>query len=250
MDIKNVKPGTLFKGIGGILIVFLIFIGGCNSCTRIAPTEAGFKVSNSGNYRGVNSLPLLTGWVFYMPGISHVITIPTTQQHIVWTASGDEGSPKNQEIKISCLGGSGFTLDIGVNYHVVAVKASKIWLTWGTSDLDVVSTGFLRNAARGALNDVSGTITMDSILNNLPGFEAKARELFASRVEPYGFAVDLFNIISQPRPLDPNVAESIKNKIKAKQDAETAIMQLQISVAEANKAIAPPSLRQQVLLKL
>jgi regulator of protease activity HflC (stomatin/prohibitin superfamily) len=53
-----------------------------------------------------------------------------------------------------------------------------------------------------------------------------------------GFIVDGFNITSQPRPTDNNLAASINAKVKAKQDAETSIMQLQMSVAEANKKIA------------
>lgn len=54
-----------------------------SSCTRVTPTEAGFLINNSGDYRGIDSLPLLTGWQWYLPGKSYIITIPTTMQHVV-----------------------------------------------------------------------------------------------------------------------------------------------------------------------
>ena len=39
------------------LIALVVTLG---SCTRINPTEVGFKIDNSGDYRGIDSLPLLT----------------------------------------------------------------------------------------------------------------------------------------------------------------------------------------------
>lgn len=208
------------------------------SCTRISPTEAGFKISNSGNYRGLDSLPLLTGWEWYMPGVSYIVTIPTTQQHIVWTEDEAEGSAANQEIKVSCMGGAGFGIDVGLNYRIDPNKASKIYLKYNTDNLSSISDTYLRNAVRGAMQDISGHITVDSLLNNLPGFEAAVREQITERLRPEGFIVDLFNVLNRPRPTSKELAVSIDNKIKAKQDAETAIQQLQTSVAEANKKIA------------
>ena len=50
--------------------------------------------------------------------------------------------------------------------------------------------------------------------------------------------MDNFSILKQPTPTDANLAQAINAKIKAKQDAETSKMQLQSSIAEANKQIA------------
>lgn len=208
------------------------------SCTRISPTEAGFKISNSGNYRGVDSLPLLTGWQYYMPGFTHIITIPTTMQHEVWTDTKDEGQDGMNAITIACMGGAGFRVDVGLNYHVEASKASHIYLKWKDDDLASITNRYIKNVVRGCMQDVSGHITVDSILTNLPAFEHEAAQNIAKKLGADGFVVDGFNITSQPRPTDPNLAAAINNKVKAKQDAETAVMQLQSSVAEANKKIA------------
>jgi regulator of protease activity HflC (stomatin/prohibitin superfamily) len=208
------------------------------SCTRISPTEAGFKVDNSGDYRGIDSLPLLTGFQFYTPGFTYIVTIPTTQQHVAWTESSNEGKPVDEAIVISCNGGAGFKMDVGLNYRVNPVKASKIYLKYRTDDLESITQTYIRNIVRGSMQDVSGMITVDSILNNLPGFEHEVANRITKKLEGEGFIVDNFSILKQPIPTDAQLAQSINAKIKAKQDAETSKMQLQSSIAEANKQIA------------
>ena len=208
------------------------------ACTRISPTEAGFKISNSGNYRGIDSLPLLTGWQFYLPGAEHIVTIPTTMQHEVWTDSKNEGQSGEQAIAIACSGGAGFKIDVGLNYHVDAAKAAHIYLKWKNDDLSDITNKYIKNVVRGSMQDVSGHITVDSILTNLPAFEHESGNIIKQKLALDGFIVDGFNITSQPRPTNPELAAAINNKVKARQDAETAVMQLQSSIAEANKKVA------------
>jgi len=223
-----------------IAVALLFILSGFTfqSCTRISPTEAGFKISNSGNYRGLDSLPLLTGWQFFAPGFSHIVTIPTTMQHEVWTDTKGEGQSGENAITIACMGGAGFRVDVGLNYHVDANKAAHIYLKWKNDDLGDITNKYIKNIVRGCMQDVSGHITVDSILTNLPAFEHEAASSISKKLAVDGFIVDGFNITSQPRPTDANLAASINAKVKAKQDAETSVMQLQSSIAEANKKIA------------
>lgn len=219
--------------IGFILLLLLMF-----GCHRVSPTEVGFKISNSGDYRGVDSLPVITGYNFVLPGFSYIVTLPTTQQHVVWSEEGGEGAATGQQITVSCLGGAGFKMDIGFNYRVDPNKASKIYLKYRTDDLDRITSTYLRNVVRGTMQDLSGTMTVDSVLNNLPYYEHTVAAILTERLGKEGFIVDNFNITKQPIPSDSNLAASINAKIKAKQDAETSKMQLQQSIAEANKLIA------------
>lgn len=208
------------------------------SCTNVTPTEVGFKISNSGDYRGVDSLPTVTGWNFFMPFFSNIIKLPTTQQHVVWSEGADEGSKPNENIVIGCKGGAGFKVDVFLNYRINAQKASKVYLRYKVSDLETITANTLRGIVRTAMNDVSGGITVDSLLNNQPAFEDSCRKLITKRFQDIDFIVDNFGIIHKPTPTDPSLATSINNKIKAKQDAETSIMELQKSIAEANKQVA------------
>lgn len=220
------------------IFIFAIAIAALSSCTRVSPTEVGFKINNSGDYRGIDSLPLVTGWQFYTPFFSYVVTLPTTQQHVVWSEDEAEGSRAGEHITVACQGGAGFKIDVGINYRVNPSKASKIYLKYRTDDLESITQTYLRNVVRGSMQDVSGTMTVDSVLNNLPGFESLIRERIADRFEKEGFVLDNFSILKQPTPTDANLQAAINAKIKAKQDAETTKMQLQQSIAQANKDIA------------
>lgn len=228
------KTSVIVGAVSAFLVIILLW-GGCN---RINPTEVGFKISNSGDYRGIDSLPLVTGWQFTMPFFTKIVTLPTTQQHVVWSSEAGEGASAGQQITVSCLGGAGFGMDVGFNYRVDPNKASKIYLKYRTSDLESITSTYLRNVVRGTMQDLSGTMTVDSILNNLPYYEHTVASQLTARLVKEGFTVDNFNIIKQPVPTDSNLAASINAKIKAKQDAETSKMQLQQSIAEANKSIA------------
>lgn len=221
--------------IASVIVVLMLFLV---RCTRVGPTEAGFKISNAGSYRGIDSIPLVTGYQFYSPFTTQVITIPTTQQHVVWSREAGEGEAENQQINVSCMGGAGFGIDVGLNYRVNPDKASKIYLKYRTADLEKITSTYIRNIVRGAMQDISGHLTVDSVLNNLPAFEHAVADNLTKKLAPEGFMVDNFSIINKPVPSDPQLAASINNKIKAKQDAETSKMQLQISIAEANKRIA------------
>jgi regulator of protease activity HflC (stomatin/prohibitin superfamily) len=218
-----------------LLLIFIILIAGCH---KISPTEVGFKINSSGDYRGIDSLPVITGYNFVFPGFSYIVTIPTTQQHVVWSEGASEGAEPGQEITVSCLGGAGFKMDVGFNYRVDPYKASKIYLKYRTGDLNRITDTYLRNVVRGAMQDLSGTMTVDSVLNNLPFYEHTVASNLTDRLSKEGFIVDNFNITKQPIPSDMNLANSINAKIKAKQDAETSKMQLQQSIAEANKLVA------------
>ncbi len=230
MENKNL----IISGIIISIVLITLFIG----CHRVSPTEVGFKISNSGDYRGVDSLPVITGYNFVFPGISYIVTLPTTQQHVVWSEEGGEGAAAGQQITVSCLGGAGFKMDVGFNYRVDPNKASKIYLKYRTDDLDRITSTYLRNVVRGTMQDLSGTMTVDSVLNNLPYYEHTVATALTERLSKEGFIVDNFNITKQPQPTDSNLATSINAKIKAKQDAETSKMQLQQSIAEANKRVA------------
>jgi regulator of protease activity HflC (stomatin/prohibitin superfamily) len=219
-------------------IAFIILILLLAGCHRVTPTEVGFKISSSGDYRGIDSLPVITGYNFVFPGFSYIVTIPITQQHVVWSEEAGEGSSAGQQITVSCLGGAGFKMDVGFNYRVDPYKASKIYLKYKTGDLDRITSTYLRNVVRGTMQDLSGTMTVDSVLNNLPYYEHTVAAQLTERLGKEGFIVDNFNITKQPIPNDTNLAASINAKIKAKQDAETSKMQLQQSIAEANKLIA------------
>src|SRR5580698_5371274 len=174
---KQMKSSIIAAIIGGLFLLILII-----GCHRVSPTEVGFKINNSGDYRGVDSLPVITGYNFVMPGLQYIVTMPTTQQHVVWSQEQGEGAAPNQQIVVSCLGGAGFNMDVGFNYRINPDKASKIYLKYKTADLQRITDTYLRNVVRGAMQDLSGTMTVDSILNNLPYYEHTVADNLTKRL--------------------------------------------------------------------
>ena len=189
--------------------LFMLCLVFMQSCTQVDNTEAGFVIKKSGSYRGIDSLPLITGFNWYFPFTESIITIPTTQQHIVWSEGADEGSAPNQHMVVPCLGGAGFKIDVGFNYRVNPYKASKIYLKYRTANLSQITDTYLRNVVRGSMNEVSSTLTVDSVLNNVSAFEGACRERIKATLSPEGFNVDNFYFIHAPVPSDPNLAASI-----------------------------------------
>jgi regulator of protease activity HflC (stomatin/prohibitin superfamily) len=225
-------------GVIGGIIAFLFACVLLSTCTLVRPTEAGFKINKAGDYRGVENLPLVTGYNFYVPWMTEIKTIPTTMQHVVWSSTKDEGDPADQAIPIACSGGAGFKVDVGLNYHVNANDAPKIYLRWKETDLSDITSKFLRNLTRGTMQDVSGHMSVDSILDDLPGFESQVRDSLTIRMHRFGFIVDNYNVLHRPTPSDPALNNAINAKINARIEAEKKVMELQSSVAEANKLIA------------
>lgn len=227
------KHTTIFTMMAAVLLMLSV-----QSCTRVNPGFAGIHINYSGDYRGTDSLPLVTGWNFYMPFFSTVVEYPVSMQHVVWTSDANEGKNVNSEINVGCKGGAGFLLDVGLNYVLIPSKAAHIYFKFKTTDLDVISQGYIRNTTRNVLNNLAGTYTVDSLLTNRPIFEKTAQQQLFDYLIKDGIEISQLSILSTPRPTDSNLANSINLKIKAKQDAETSQMQLQQSIAEANKKVA------------
>jgi len=211
------------------------------SCTRINPGTTGIKVSYSGDYRGVDSLPQEVGYVWYTPGFSTVIEFPTNMQHVVYSESGAEGHDTNQAIIVGLKGGSSFKMDVAINYTIKPSKAAHIYLKWKITDLEDLNNGYLYTTTRKVLNDIAGSWSMDSILNYRPLYEKTATEILTAKLYGDGIIVDPTNgltLLKTPIATDKNLEQAILGKITARQEAERKQMELQSSVADANKKMA------------
>src|SRR6202044_3145652 len=85
-----------------IIIVAFLFAG---CATRIGPGRVGIKVDLAGTQRGVEDLPIRTGWVFYNFLSSTIVEYPTSIQTAKWTRDLNEGSPTNEEMSFNTKDG-------------------------------------------------------------------------------------------------------------------------------------------------
>lgn len=211
-----------------------------SSCTRINPGNVGFKYSFGGDHKGIPETEPAIGWCLFTPGFSTVIEFPTSMQHYVWTANSTEGSPANEEIQIACKGGAGFKCDVGFNYTIQPDSAKRIYFKYKTDDLDAITKSYLRNIVRNCMNDQSGVIPLDSLIGNIPLYEASVRSQLKDSLAKDGFQLQLFGLMAPPRPISPDIEHAINDKIKEKQLADQALMtrnkETNLALAKIEKA--------------
>ena len=71
--------------ITAIVAVVAFFVITSATVTRIDAGHVGIRVKLAGSNRGVDDIPVVTGWVFYNPLGEQLIMFPISVQNIVWT---------------------------------------------------------------------------------------------------------------------------------------------------------------------
>ena len=54
----------------------------------------------AGSDRGVQDMPVVTGWVVYNPISEQIVIFPTSVQNVIWTANRNEGRPIDESISV------------------------------------------------------------------------------------------------------------------------------------------------------
>ncbi len=180
------------------ILLAAIFAAGC--ATRIRPGNVGIKVDLAGSQRGVEPLPIRTGWVFYNPAGSKVVWYPTFVQTAKWTHDLNEGKPMNEELSFNTLQGLTVYGDISLSYHLDPAKVPAFYVKFRSDDIDQFTHGFLRNVARDSMNRVAATTRWRIMGEKKPEMEQRSREELRSEVKDIGVVIERFGFIGSPRP--------------------------------------------------
>lgn len=203
------------------IAIGLLFI---TSCTRVGVGNVGLKVDQTGDNRGVNPMKYVTGWVWYNPISSDVVEFPTFMQHVEY-----------DEFNINAHGGSQFDIKPYINYIVDPAQADSIYMEFKTTDLDAISTKYIRNAVYQSFTDITGNYTPDDLLKNRQKYEKDVFDNLSKALRAKGFILQ--QVTSNLKPPASLVA-SIDAKNKSEQDAQAIQLQVAQSIAQANKDIA------------
>jgi len=218
------------------ILLAAIFPAGC--ATRIGPGNVGIKVDLAGSQRGVEDLPIRTGWVFYNPAGSKVVEYPTFVQTAKWTHDLNEGRPINEELSFNTLQGLTVYGDISLSYHLDPAKVPAFYVKFRSDDIDQFTHGFLRNVARDSMNRVAANYTVEEIMGEKkPEMEQRSREELQSEVKDIGVVIEQFGFIGSPRPPESVVA-AINAAQQAKYIAQQKQNELLQSQADAAKQVA------------
>jgi regulator of protease activity HflC (stomatin/prohibitin superfamily) len=230
--------GKRIPSMSGTMVLAVISASWMSGCTRIAPGYVGIKVNMAGDNRGVNEIPLQTGWVFYNVLTQKVFEYPTFVQTAIWTRSRDEGSPLNEEVTFNTREGLIMTGDLSFSYSLVQERVPWFYVKFRSDDLNRFTHGFLRNVARDVFNEAGSRYAVEEIYGPKKAeFLKEVRKQIQDQVRDIGVTLEQFGFIGAPRPPD-NVIDALNSKVAATQNAMRAENELRQAEAEAKKAIA------------
>ena len=236
------QPPSFFRRLRLLVTSFALVIGLFvfldATLTRIDAAHVGIKVKLAGSARGVQDIPVVTGWVFYNPLTEQIFSFPTSVQNVVWTASAHEGRNVDESITFSSQEGVNVNADIGLSFHIDPSHAPHLYLRFRQPDLLVLADGYVRNAVREAFNDVASRMVVQDIYGAKKGklvsdVSDKLRDVLGKD----GFIIDQLTINGALR-LPENVATAINRAMEATQNAIQAENRVRQVRAEAEQAVA------------
>ncbi|HVU04160.1 MAG TPA: prohibitin family protein, partial [Polyangiaceae bacterium] len=229
---------TIRRLILAVVAVVGFFVVTSATVTRIDAGHVGIRVRLAGSARGVQDIPVVTGWVFFNPLTEQIVEFPTSVQNVVWTASMNEGRSTDESITFSSAEGVNINSDIGLSFHIEPSLAPHLYLRFRQPNLMLLADGYVRNAVREAFNVVASKMPVQEIYGSgkskvVSDVGDKLRESLGKD----GFLIDQITINGALR-LPQNVAEAINRAMEATQNSIQAENRVRQVRAEADQAIA------------
>lgn len=226
------------KRIGVVLVLLAIGIFVSTSCVaRVDAGHVGIRVKLAGSSRGVDDIPVVTGWVFYNPLTEQLVMFPISVQNVVWTKDVREGSAHDESITFSSREGVNINADVGLSFHVESSRAPHLYLKFRKPNVLDVADGYVRNAVREAFNMVASQQPVQDIYGAGKGnVVAEVTKKLRDQLAPDGFMIDQLTINGALR-LPENVAQAINRAMEATQQAIQAENRVRQVKAEAEQAI-------------
>lgn len=240
--VKVYEPASSFLTVRrvALLVVALVavFLIGPNVVTRVDAAHVGIRVRLAGSSRGVQDIPIVTGWVFFNPLTEQIVSFPTSVQNVVWSKTPSEGRQVDESITFSSQEGVNVNSDIGLSFHIDAVKAPHLYLRFRKTELMDLADGYVRNAVREAFNDEASRLPVQEIYGSGKGkLVAAVTKQLATVLGKDGFLIDQLTINGALR-LPENVAAAINRAMEATQNAIQAENRVRQVKAEAEQAVA------------
>lgn len=221
---------------GGLITIFIIFIMGCSSCSKVPAGNVGVKVYLLGGAKGVDHEVLGVGR--YWIGVNKELYLfPTFQQNYVWTKDPKEGSKNDESITFQTSEGLSCNADVGISYHLDPEKISIIFQKYRRG-IEEITDVYMRNYVRDAFVSASSKYKVESVYG--PGKDALLERVnlkVKEDLQNQGIIVDKIYLIGDIR-LPQTVIDRLNAKIAATQKAEQVENELREAKAIAAKQIA------------
>ncbi len=217
------------------VIGIIILVSSCTA--RVDAAHVGIRVKLAGSSRGVDDIPVVTGWVFYNPLTEQLVMFPTSVQNVAWTKDPHEGNTHDESITFSSQEGVNINADIGLSFHIESTKAPHLYLRFRKTNLIELANGYVRNAVREAFNVAASKLPVQDIYGSGKGkLVADVSKHLQDQLGKDGFILDQLTINGALR-LPDNVATAINRAMEATQLAIQAENRVRQVKAEAEQAI-------------
>ena len=200
---------------------------------KIPAGFVGVKVKLVGSSRGVSDIKIVTGRQFYNAIAYEVHKFPTFMQSVAWTKNPAEGSRNDESISFETKGGLVINVDVNLNMTFNPEKVPSIFETFRKQPNAIID-GYLRQQVRNVFVEVASTYTISQLIENKKTFILEVNDACKAKFGSQGFIIDYVGIIGNPR-YPTAIVESINAKIKATQEAQMKLREVQTAKAEAQK---------------
>lgn len=197
------------------------------SCTTADSSEVALVVDQIGNDKGVPNIEMASGFIFYFPPTQDVFMYPTSVQHKVWSATGDEDSKTDEHIDVTSADGATFGLDVSINLQLQRARAAELFIKYRVDMEELVNTR-VRTIVRKELLDNAVSFPSDSLLQHRNIYEANVTKTLTAALDKEGFILNNIAILKMAIPA--SYRDAINRKIKVIQ--ETATIKSQTVQAE------------------
>lgn len=237
-NIVGLKSGFIISILVTISIIILFLIG--FRWELIDAGNTGIRFNKAGSNKGISQENIVTGLVFYCPLTTRIIEYPTYNQRVVWSANPQEGVAKNEEITFQTRDNVPVSMDMSVNYTLLAHKVPKFYEKFRADKIEYFTHGFMRDQVRNAANQIGSEYLFDDV-NGIKKeeFLQRLNDQLAKAVGDYGIETGKgsLSLIGAFRVPD-NLRNAIGARVQAIQEAIKAENELRVYKANAAKAVA------------
>lgn len=240
--LRSFTPSDSGRSILTRLVIAVALLVGAifalSSCmARIDAGHVGIRVKLAGSSRGVDDIPVVTGWVFYNPLTEQLVMFPISVQNVIWTKDAHEGNAHDESLTFSSQEGVNINADVGLSFHIEPSLAPHLYLRFRKNDLIDLANGYVRNAVREAFNVEASQMPVQNIYGS---DKSKVVQGVTKRLQDQlgkdGFILDQLTINGALR-LPENVATAINRAMEATQQAIQAENRVRQVKAEAEQAV-------------
>jgi regulator of protease activity HflC (stomatin/prohibitin superfamily) len=217
----------------GIMVMRLFVI----DWTLIEPGYVGIKIDRLVS-RGISKEKMVTGFVFYNPVQTKIVSYPTFVQRVVWTHDLNEGSPLNEELAFNTKDSVPVKMDVAVSYELAVDQVPTFYTKFRADRITQFTHGYLHDTARNVVVDVGSEYSFDEINGaKKEVFLAAVTRKLDTTLSSIGVSIKQFGLVGAMRP-PRALQEAVNAKTKAIQDAIRAENEVRQAKAEARKKVA------------